>query len=76
MTPRLWDLRQAVIGIGIAACLLLGVTSALRVVGSSNLFPAGPEDDLTPIAFDDYALQFYYGQLGSHLLAEGGVTHG
>jgi hypothetical protein len=57
-------------------CLVLGVASVLRVVGSSNLFPAGGEKTLRPIAFDDFALQFYYGQLGGRFLTEGGVTYG
>jgi hypothetical protein len=76
MAPTLQDLRRYAIGVAITSCLLLGAASALRVVGSSHLFPTETEDDPTPIAFDDYALQFYYGQLGSRFLAEGGVSHG
>lgn len=70
---RIW--RYA-IAAATAACLALGVASVLRVVGWSNLSPAGAEGARRSIAFDDYALQFYYGQLGSRFLAEGGVTYG
>jgi hypothetical protein len=70
---RIW--RYA-IAAATAACLALGVASVLRVVGWSNLSPFGATGAERPIAFDDYALQFYYGQLGSRFLAEGGVTYG
>lgn len=73
-------MSKAVVRHAIAAstvvCLVLGIASVLRVVGSSNLFPAGEEKVLRPIAFDDYALQFYFGQLGGRFLTEGGVTYG
>jgi len=46
------------------------------MVGWDRLSPAGVEGVHRPIAFDDYALQFYYGQLGSRFLSEGGVTYG
>lgn len=59
-----------------AACLLFGALSTLRFVGWSNLSPGKQESAIAPIAFDDYALQFYYGQLGSRFLSEGGVTYG
>jgi len=59
-----------------AACLALGVVSSVRVVGWDNLHSASAEDALRPIAFDDYALQFYYGQLGGRFLGEAGVTYG
>jgi hypothetical protein len=58
-----------------AACLLLGAVSVLEVVGWTRLLPSA-EGPPRPIAFDDYALQFYYGQLGSRFLREGGVTYG
>lgn len=53
------------------AGLVLGAASALRVVGSSSLVPGAPA-----LAFDDHALQFYYGRQGSELLAERGVCWG
>jgi hypothetical protein len=48
-----------------------GAASALRVVGASSLAA-----DAAPLAFDDHALQFSYGKLGSELLAERGATWG
>jgi len=69
-------LRRYVITGATVACLLFGLVSALRVVGWSNLSPTGPEAERPPIAFDDHALQFYYGRLGSRFLSEGGVTYG
>ena len=76
MMPIRRYLPRFAIGIAIVSCLLLGAVSALRVVGASHLFSSMPEGAVTPIAFDDYALQFYYGRLGSRFLAEGGVTYG
>jgi hypothetical protein len=47
-----------------------------RLVGASHLRPSGLEGSWQPIAFDDYALQFYYAQLGARFLTDGGVTWG
>lgn len=66
-----WTIRIATI-----ACLALGVASVLRVVGPEKLGFGAGEGPVQPIAFDDYALQFYYGQLGARMLDEGGVTYG
>jgi hypothetical protein len=70
------EVERYAIAAATVACLVLGVASVLRVVGWSNLSPGGVENVLRPISFDDYALQFYYGQLGSRFLTEGGVTYG
>ncbi|MEE9606671.1 MAG: hypothetical protein V3U03_02955 [Myxococcota bacterium] len=59
-----------------AACVALGVLGALRVVGWTNLAPAQPGVEIAPLAFDDYALQFYYARLGSRFLTETGATYG
>jgi hypothetical protein len=59
-----------------ATCLLVGMASILHFVGWSRLSPSFAAGVRRPIAFDDYALQFYYGQLGSRFLEEGGVTYG
>jgi hypothetical protein len=53
------------------AGLGFGAASALRVVGAASLAA-----DAAPLAFDDHALQFSYGKLGSELLAERGATWG
>ena len=68
--------RRYAIAAATVACFALGVAGVLRVVGWSNLSGGGVGGVRQPIAFDDYALQFYYGQLGSRFLAEGGVTYG
>ena len=47
--------------------LAFGVFAALRFVGPERL-----ARDADAIAFDDYALQFYYGDLGGRFLREGG----
>jgi hypothetical protein len=73
---RLKSIGRITITAATVACLLLGVVSTLRVVGSTRLLPAAAGEARRPIAFDDYALQFYYGQLGSRFLREGGVTYG
>ena len=53
--------------------VLFGTISAARVVGWSNIAGATASE---PLAFDDYALQYYYGQLGSRFLADTGATYG
>jgi len=68
--------RRYAIGAATIACFALGVAGVLRVVGWSNLSGGGVDGVHRPIAFDDYALQFYYGQLGGRFLREGGVTYG
>jgi hypothetical protein len=68
--------RKYAIAAATIACFALGVAGVLRVVGWSNLSGGGAGGVRRPIAFDDYALQFYYGQLGSRFLTEGGVTFG
>ena len=65
------------------ACWLLGVAlwgfwvaSTLEFLGSERL-PTSPSPEAPKaIAFDDYALQYYYGLLGSGFLAEAGSTWG
>jgi hypothetical protein len=69
-------LRRIAIATATIACFALGAAGALRVVGWSNLWGGGADGVRQPIAFDDYPLQFYYGQLGGHFLNEGGVTYG
>jgi hypothetical protein len=76
MEPMSRAVGRYAISAATVACLALGVASVLRVVGSANLSPVGGEKALRPIGFDDYALQFYFGQLGSRFLTEGGVTYG
>jgi len=76
MGTRLFGIRQTAIAAAILACFVLGAAGALRVVGWSNLSGGGVDAVRQPIAFDDYALQFYYGQLGGRFLNEGGVTYG
>jgi len=71
-----FDVRRTAIVAATLACFVLGVAGALRVVGWSNLSGGGVDGIQQPIAFDDYALQFYYGQLGGRFLNEGGVTYG
>jgi hypothetical protein len=66
-----WTIRIATV-----ACLVLGAASVLRVVGPERLGLGAGDGPVQPIAFDDYALQFYYGQLGARHLEEGGVTYG
>ena len=65
--------RRYAIAAATLVCLALGPWTALRVVGWSNLSQVG---NATPIVFDDYALQFYYGRQGSQFLSEGGSTYG
>jgi len=67
------DGRWVRAGVMLATVLVLGFgcLSAVRVVDPSNLRVGAP-----PIVFDDHALQFYYGGLGSRFLAEGGRMHG
>jgi len=55
------------------ALVAFGTVSATRMVGWSNLVGPGSSE---PVAFDDYALQYYYGQLGSRFLADTGTTYG
>jgi hypothetical protein len=76
MAHRPKSLGSFTIAAATVACLLLGVASVVHVVGWTRLLPAAAEETHRPIAFDDYALQFYYGQLGSRFLREGGVTYG
>ncbi|MBW2398228.1 MAG: hypothetical protein JRG80_03030, partial [Deltaproteobacteria bacterium] len=73
---RSFDIRRTAIAAATLACFVLGAAGALRVVGWSNLSGGGVDAVRQPIAFDDYALQFYYGQLGGRFLNEGGVTYG
>jgi hypothetical protein len=65
-----WVRRVATI-LATVIVLGFGCLSAVRVVDPSNLRVGA-----APIAFDDHALQFYYGQLGSRFLTEGGRMHG
>jgi hypothetical protein len=76
MEPMSKAVGRYAVAAATVVCLVLGVASVLRVVGSSNLSLTGEEKALRPISFDDYALQFYYGQLGGRFLTEGGVTYG
>jgi hypothetical protein len=46
----------------------------LRVVGLERV--AGGTQPPTLLSYDDYALQFYYGQLGAQLLSDTGVNYG
>ena len=64
------------VGIAIATVTWLGfaVAAAVRVVGPERV--AGGAASPTPILYDDYALQFYYGQLGAQMLSETGVNYG
>jgi hypothetical protein len=56
--------------------LVFSCVSVWRTVDPANLRAPTPAAPGRPIAFDDHALQFYYGRLGSQFLAEGGRTHG
>lgn len=55
----------ATIGIFVFSCV-----SVYRAVHPVNLRPATPAGSGRPIVFDDHALQYYYGLLGSRFLAE------
>ena len=68
------SLTRAAIAVATAAWLGFGVAAALRVVGPERV--AGGAVSPTPIRYDDYALQFYYGRLGAQLLSETGVNYG
>lgn len=68
--------RRLLILAATAGVLAFGCLSAVRVVDPTNLRAAPTPDGPRPIVFDDHALQFYYGRLGSLFLAEAGMTHG
>ncbi|NRA00819.1 MAG: hypothetical protein HRU01_30395 [Myxococcales bacterium] len=70
--------RRLVITAITAALVAFGVFGVARFTGPEHVPGGGPANgaDHRPIAFDDYALQFYYGWLGSGFLAEHGTTHG
>jgi hypothetical protein len=51
----------------------LGVASAASFVGPEALVARSPA---LPLAHDDFALQFYYGQLGAELWRETGLPYG
>lgn len=68
------SLPRVGIAVATATCLGFAVAAALRVVGPERV--AGGAVSPMPILHDDYALQFYYGQLGGRLLSETGVNYG
>jgi hypothetical protein len=68
------SLLRVGIAIATATWLGFGVAAAVRVVGPERV--AGGVAAPTPILYDDYALQFYYGQLGARMLSETGVNYG
>jgi hypothetical protein len=68
------NLGRAAIAVATAACLAFAAAAALRVVGIERVV-AGAEPP-EALAFDDYALHFYYGQLGARMLAETGANYG
>jgi len=68
------SIARSAIAVATAACLAFGMAAALRVVGLERV--ASGAASPTPIRYDDYALQFYYGQLGAQLLSETGVNYG
>ncbi len=68
------SLVRVSIAVATAACLAFGVGAALRVVGLERV--AGGARAPTLLSYDDYALQFYYGQLGAQLLSDSGVNYG
>ena len=68
------SLLRVGIAIATATWFGFGVAAAVRVVGPERV--AGGAASLTPILYDDYALQFYYGQLGARMLSETGVNYG
>ena len=65
-----------VIAAATAAFLMLGTVSIVHFVGWSRLVSTSEAGAHIPIAFDDHALQFYYGRLGARNLHERGVTYG
>jgi hypothetical protein len=68
------SLARVSIAVATAACLAFGIGAALRVVGLERV--AGGPHPPTLLSYDDYALQFYYGQLGAQLLTDTGVNYG
>jgi len=68
------SMARAAIGVATAACLAFGVAAALRVVGLERVASGAAAPTL--LSYDDYSLQFYYGQLGAQQLAETGVNYG
>ena len=68
------SMARAAIAVATAACLAFGVAAALRVVGLERVASGAASPTL--LSYDDYALQFYYGQLGAQLLSETGVNYG
>ena len=71
MTVSATRLGRLAIALATACVLWFACVSAVDVVGTSNLRPGA-----RAIAFDDHALQFYYGRLGAEFLAAAGVMHG
>ncbi len=69
--PGAWAARAAAL-----LCALFGVASVARFAGLENLRPGSDGAPVRAFAFDDYALQYYYGRLGSRLLAESGSSAG
>jgi hypothetical protein len=65
---------RAAIAVATAACLAFSVAAALRVVGLERVASGAAAPTL--LSYDDYPLQFYYGQLGAQLLSETGVNYG
>jgi hypothetical protein len=68
------NMARAAIAVATAACLAFGVAAALRVVGLERVANGAAAPIL--LSYDDYALQFYYGQLGAQMLSETGVNYG
>jgi hypothetical protein len=68
------SLARPAIAVATAACLGFAAAAALRVVGLERVV-AGAEAPAA-LAFDDYALLYYYGQLGARMLAETGANYG
>jgi hypothetical protein len=68
------SLLRVGIAVATATWLGFGAAAALRVVGPERV--AGGATSPSPILYDDYALQFYYGQLGARMLSETGVNYG
>jgi hypothetical protein len=68
-------LREHAATVATLACLSFSVISTFHYVGSSNLFPQDGAA-VVPIGHVDFALQFYYANIGSSLLAKAGTPYG
>ncbi len=68
------SLARAAIAVATTACLAFSAAASLRVVGLERV--VGGAEVPEAFAFDDYALLFYYGQLGARMLAETGADYG